>query len=406
MKKKCRFCSSELKLEFVNLGMQPPSNNYIPIKSDMGKELFYPLVTYVCENCKLVQTLDFNPCDELFTPNYAYFSSYSPSWLAHSKKYVDMIIPKLNLDEDSLVIELASNDGYLLQYFNEKNIKTIGVEPCESVAQIAIKKGIDTRIEFFGKDYAKTLPKADLVLGNNVLAHVPDINDFIEGVKLVLKETGTVTFEFPHLLNLIKLNQFDTIYHEHYSYLSLLFVKQLFHKHQLKIYDVEELSTHGGSLRIYACHQDYKSEISENVSNILQKEIGFGLNNIETYKKFSEKVKQTKRNILKLLIDIKNGGKSIVSYGAAAKGNTLFNYCGIGTDFIDYAVDLNPYKQNTYLPGVHIEVKSPDEILKTKPDYIMITPWNLRTEIMEQLKYTKDWGCKFIVAIPTAEIIE
>lgn len=398
---KCRFCNSELKTEFVNLGMQPPSNNYIPFDKNMSSEKFYPLITYVCDECKLVQTADFAAADELFTSDYAYFSSYSSSWLTHAKNYVEMISQKLCLDATSQVIEIASNDGYLLQYFQEKNIPAIGVEPCQSVANVAIKKGIDTRVEFFSENFAKTLPKADLILGNNVLAHVPDINDFIAGVSVALKESGTVTFEFPHLLNLIELNQFDTIYHEHYSYLSLIFVKTLFEKHNMEIYDVEELPTHGGSLRIYGAHCN-KKEISKNVHNLLNKEVS--LKSIQTYKDYAQKVCNTKRKILKTLIELKTQGKIIVSYGAAAKGNTLFNYCGIRNDFIDYAVDLNPHKQNTYLPGVHIEVKSPEEIKKSKPDYIIITPWNLKNEIKKQLDYTQQWGCKFITLIPDIEI--
>ncbi len=401
MHKYCRFCGAELKTEFVDLGMQPNSNNYIPLAKAMNAEAFFPLLTYVCDECKLVQTIDFNKSDELFTADYAYFSSYSTSWLNHSRNYVNMITEKLGLDTSSLVIEVASNDGYLLQYFKEKAIPCIGVEPCKGVADVAIAKGIDTRIEFFGKSFAETLPKTDLILGNNVLAHVPDINDFIAGVEIVMKDEGTVTFEFPHLLNLINLNQFDTIYHEHYSYLSLIFVKSLFAKHNLDVYDVEELPTHGGSLRVYGCHKGKKA-ISENVAVLLEKEKP--LNDIATYKAYNEKTRKTKRSIMELLLPLKDEGKKIVSYGAAAKGNTLFNYCGIKSDIIDYAVDLNPHKQETLLPGVHIEVKSPDEIKETKPDYIIITPWNLKNEISAQLAYAREWGCKFITLIPEPEI--
>ena len=398
----CRFCNVKLDIEFVNLGMQPASNNYIALENINSKEIFYPLTTYVCSNCFLVQTLDTQKNDELFTDNYAYFSSYSSSWLKHAKEYVDMIIGKININEQSLVMEIASNDGYLLQYFKEKCINCVGIEPCSSVANAAIEKGIDTKLNFFTKDFAKTLKKSDLIIGNNVLAHVPDINDFIEGISICLKDTATATFEFPHLLNLIELNQFDTIYHEHYSYLSLTFVKKLFEKHNLDLYDVDELPTHGGSLRVYGCHKNKKS-ISDNVLLILEKENK--LNDFNTYIQYKEKVKQTKRNFLELLIKLKNENKSIVSYGAAAKGNTLFNYCGIKTDFIDYAVDANPHKQNKLLPGIHIEVKNPKEILKTKPDYILITPWNLKNEIIKDLMYTRDWGCKFIVVIPDITIL-
>ncbi|MDR3156976.1 MAG: class I SAM-dependent methyltransferase [Lactobacillales bacterium] len=396
----CRFCQNELKTEFLDLGTQPCSNNYVDY---LQQEVFYPLITYVCQNCGLVQTLDFNSSEELFTEDYAYFSSYSKSWLEHAKKYVDMITKKLNLNESSQVIELASNDGYLLQYFSEKNIPSIGIEPCESVAKVAMRKGIDTRIHFFGKDCAEALPKADLILGNNVLAHVPDINDFVSGVKIALKHSGTVTFEFPHLLNLIDKNQFDTIYHEHYSYLSLSFVQKLFDSHGLDVYDVEELKTHGGSLRVYGCHKGFMN-ISDNVSIILNKEKKI-LSDMSIYTNFSARVKQIKRDFLELLIDIKNKQKSVVPYGAAAKGNTLFNYCGIKNDFIDYVADLNPHKQGKYLPGVHIEIKAPEEILKTKPDYVIITPWNLREEIMKQLEYVKEWDCKFIVVIPEVKVL-
>lgn len=399
---KCRFCGKELRTEFVNLGMQPPSNNYICMDKHLGRENFYPLITFVCDECKLVQTLDFNDCSELFTDDYAYFSSYSSTWLKHAKSYVDMITERLNLNENSKVAELASNDGYLLQYFNEKNIPNIGIEPCKSVAKVAIEKGVDTRVEFFTTEFATKIPKCDLILGNNVLAHVPDINDFVGGVKIALKPTGTVNFEFPHLLNLINKNQFDTIYHEHYSYLSLIFVQKLFEAHGLEVYDVEELPTHGGSLRVYGCHKGVFAP-SDNVKSLLQKESA--LRDIETYKNYAEKVRETKRKFLELLIKIKREGKTIVSYGAAAKGNTLFNYCGVGNDFIEYAVDKNPHKQNHCLPGVHIEIKSPEEILKTKPDYVLITPWNLISEIMEELSYIKDWGGKFVVAIPEAQIL-
>lgn len=399
---KCRFCHSHLQTEFVDLGMQPPSNNYLKPEQNLSRESFYPLITYVCDKCKLVQTLDFTSSEELFTDEYAYFSSYSSSWLAHAKDYVQMISKRLNLDSNSKIIELASNDGYLLQYFKEKNIFALGIEPCKSVANAALAKDIETRIEFFNTTTAKNLPQADLILGNNVLAHVPDINDFIAGVASVLKKDGTVNFEFPHLLNLINYNQFDTIYHEHYSYLSLIFVSQLFEKHGLQIYDVEELTTHGGSLRIYGCHKDNFIK-SENVDRILLNEDK--LHNLDTYRNYNTQVKQTKRKLLELLIELKNQGKSIVAYGAAAKGNTLFNYCGIGKDFIDYATDLNPSKQNKFLPGVHIAIKDPAEIAKTKPDYILITPWNIKAEIIKQLDYTKAWGAKFIVAIPQAKIL-
>lgn len=401
----CRFCKNGLKTIFADLNMAPIVNNYIKPKNIDKAEINYPLITYVCDSCKLVQALDFSPSEDIFTSEYAYFSSFSTSWLEHCRKYVEMIASRLKLDQNSSVLEIASNDGYLLQYFKEKNIPVYGIDPCKSVADAAEKKGINTIVKFFTLELARSLPKADLIIGNNVLAHVPDINDFVAGIKEALNSEGSVTIEFPHLLNIIKQNQFDTIYHEHYSYLSLIFITKLFEKHGLKIYDVEELPTHGGSLRIYACHKEDKKEVSSNVLSLLNKENDFGLNSIEIYKRFSKQVKATKRNLLKLLIELKNQNKSIVAYGAAAKGNTLFNYCGIGRDFIDYSVDLNPHKQNTFLPGSHIEVKAPDEIRKTKPDYILITPWNIKDEVIKQLDYTKEWGCKFIVPIPEARII-
>ena len=403
---KCRFCKKELKTIFADLNMAPIVNNYIKPENFHKEEITYPLLTYVCDSCKLVQTLDFNPSEQIFTEDYAYFSSFSTSWLKHCKDYVEMIIKKLDLDENSHVMEIASNDGYLLQNFKTKNISHLGIEPCKSVADAAIMKGVNTLVAFFGLETAKKVPKADLICMCNVLAHVPDINDFVAGIKEALKPDGTVTVEFPWLYNIIKHNQFDTIYHEHYSYLSLIFIVKLFEKNGLKLYDVQELDTHGGSLRIYGCHKgDNTKQISPKVAEILKAERDFGLDELETYKNYSKKVKATKRALLSLLIDIKNQGKSIVAYGASAKGNTLFNYCGISTDFIDYSVDLNPHKQKTYLPGSHIEVKSPDEIKKTKPNYILITPWNIKDEIIKQLEYTKEWGCKFIVAIPEAKII-
>ncbi|MBQ3310799.1 class I SAM-dependent methyltransferase [bacterium] len=402
---KCRFCGAELKNKFADLNMAPIVNDYLSKERANKSEVYYPLVTYVCDECKLVQTLDFNASDEIFTEDYAYFSSYSTSWLEHCKRYVDMITERLNLTSESHVMEVASNDGYMLQYFKEKNISILGVEPCKSVADVAIMKGINTLVEFFGTEIGKVVPKADLICMCNVLAHVPDINDFVQGIKESLKPEGTVTIEFPHLLNIIKYNQFDTIYLEHYSYISLIFAIKLFEAHDMKIYDVEELPTHGGSLRIYGTHKSSKIEVLPNVQKVLDKEIEIGMDKVETYTKYHEQVKATKRSILSLLIDIKNQGKSIVAYGAAAKGNTLFNYCGIGTDLIDYSVDLNPHKQNTYLPGCHIPVYHPDKIKETKPDYIFIAPWNIKDEIVKQLEYTKSWGAKFIVAIPEAQVM-
>ncbi|KKP40272.1 MAG: methyltransferase-like protein [Candidatus Peregrinibacteria bacterium GW2011_GWC2_33_13] len=383
--------------------MSPVSNAYIKPENLQSKENFYPLHAYVCEKCFLVQLEEFESPEQIFNDEYAYFSSFSDSWLKHCKNYTDIISKKLNLSQNSKVVEIASNDGYLLQYFVEKNIPVLGVEPSSSVAKIAEEKGIKTVTKFFGVNTANELAniqeKADLIIGNNVLAHVPDINDFVGGIKILLKESGTVTIEFPHLLNLINKNQFDTIYHEHFSYLSLYTVEKIFNHHGMDIYDVEELPTHGGSLRIYACHLENMQK-SKNVINLLSREKEFGLTDLITYTNFSEKVKETKRKLLKHLIELKKTGKSIVGYGAAAKGNTLLNYCGIGNDFIDYVVDKSPYKQGLFLPGTHISIESPEKITQTKPDYIFILPWNIKDEIINQLSYVKEWGCKFIVPIP------
>lgn len=371
-------------------------------------EPFYPLHVQVCENCFLVQLSHSIKPEEIFR-DYAYFSSYSDTWLAHSKAYVQDVSTRLGLNESSHVIEIAGNDGYLLQYFLEKNIPVLNIEPAINVAKAAQEKGIATITEFFGVDLAHSLVSrnlsADLLLGNNVLAHVPDINDFVEGLKILLKPTGVVTMEFPHLLRLMEHNQFDTIYHEHYSYLSLLTVMRIFSAHDLKIFDVAELPTHGGSLRIYAGqHDDDGKPISDRVGPILAKEEAAGLVGFEAYEAFSEKVKRTKRRILEMLIRIKNEGKTIVGYGAPAKGNTLLNYCGIRTDFLDYTVDRSPHKQGLFLPGTRIPIHHPDRVQKTQPDYLLILPWNLKDEIMYQMSHIREWGGKFIVPIPDVRV--
>ena len=404
--KVCRFCGKELKNTFIDLGLSPLSNEYVDV--DKG-QYFYPLHAMVCDKCFLVQILEYESPEKIFN-DYRYFSSYSKSWLEHAKQYADMIVGKLRLDSNSQIIEVASNDGYLLQYFKPYGVQILGIEPAENVAIEAKKKGIPTISEFFGESLAKSLvidnKKADLLIGNNVLAHVPNINDFVKGIKIILKESGIATMEFPHLLNLIDKNQFDTIYHEHFSYLSLNTVKRIFKSKGLKIFDVEKLSTHGGSLRIYATHlENDEITISDNVENLINEEIRFVLNNIYTYKLFNERVKQIKRNTLKLLIKIKEEGDSIVAYGAAAKGNTFLNYCGIGKEFIDFVVDANPYKQGNYLPGTHIPIVSEEQIKMYKPKYIVILPWNLEEEILQQLEYIKEWDGKFLVFIPEVKII-
>ena len=406
---KCRFCKSDLNTVFADLGMQPPSNAYVKNSNSNKSEIFFPLVAYVCEKCFLTQLDEYQSHDEIFNAEYAYFSSYSSTWMAHCKNYVEKITEKLALNKNSFVVEIASNDGYLLRNFKEKAIPHLGIEPTLSTAKVAIENGIDTVVEFFGVKLASRLAaelkqKPDLIIGNNVLAHVPDINDFVAGLKILLAENGTLNFEFPHLLNLIKHNQFDTIYHEHFSYLSLFSVEKIFANHGLMVYDVEEISTHGGSLRIYACH-DKQKEKQKAVDELLKKELNFGIADLQTYKKFQENIKKTKRVLLEKFIEIKNSGKSIAAYGAAAKGNTFLNYCGIKSDFVDFVVDKNPHKQGHLMPGNRIPIVAESMILESKPDYIFILPWNLKDEIISQLAYTKDWGCKFIVAIPSCEVI-
>jgi 2-polyprenyl-3-methyl-5-hydroxy-6-metoxy-1,4-benzoquinol methylase len=372
-------------------------------------EPFYPLHVYVCENCLLVQLKEYVSPEKIFT-EYAYFSSYSDSWLQHAKAYTDMIVERFNIGAQSQVMELASNDGYLLQYFIEKGIPVLGIEPAANVAQAAIKKGIQTVVKFFGTKTARELSaekgKADLVLGNNVLAHVPDLNDFVAGIKILLKPSGVITMEFPHLMRLMDENQFDTIYHEHFSYFSFATVERVFAAHGLTIFDVEELSTHGGSLRIYARHsENAQGSATQRVIDLKATEEAAGFMHLKTYLCFAKKVEETKRNLLNFLIKAKREGKSIAGYGAPGKGNTLLNYCGIRTDFIDYTVDRNPYKHGKYTPGTHIPIYDPDRLCETKPDYIFILPWNLKTEIMKQLTYVREWGAQFVVPIPTVTIL-
>lgn len=407
--KKCRFCGQELTNTFVDLGLSPLSNEYVTRENLSKGQQFSPLHVMVCEKCFLVQALEYEKPENIFT-DYKYFSSYSQSWLDHSKKYVDMIVLKAELNEQSQVIEIASNDGYLLQYFKPYKIPVIGIEPAENVAEEAQKKGVPTISDFFGERLATKLKaenkEADLVIGNNVLAHVPNINDFVKGIKVILKPKGIVTMEFPHLQNLIEENQFDTIYHEHFSYLSLIVVKNIFESKGLKIFDVEKLPTHGGSLRIYATHKENNGVIEENsIKELLDEEEKFGLKDINKYIQFDKKVKKIKRDTLSTLIKIKEEGKKIAAYGAAAKGNTFLNYCGIGKDFIDYVVDANPHKQGLFLPGTHIPIVSVEKIIETKPDYIIILPWNIKEEIMQALSSIKLKQTKFIIFIPKIEFI-
>jgi SAM-dependent methyltransferase len=372
-------------------------------------EPFYPLRVYVCSECLLVQTEDFESPEAIFG-DYAYFASYSATWLQHAKSYAEMAINRFTLNNASRVIELASNDGYLLQYFVERSIPVLGIEPAANVAEHALKNNIPTLVKFFGTTTASELVsqgiQADLLVGNNVLAHVPKLNDFVEGMKTVLRPRGVITMEFPHLMRLVQDNQFDTIYHEHFSYFSLFAVEKIFTAHGLALFDVEELSTHGGSLRIYACHVDDASKpLSQRVIELRASEQEIGLRTLAYYQCFSEKVKVTKYKLLDFLIGAKRDGKTIIGYGAPAKGNTLLNYCGIRSDFLDYTVDRSPHKQNHFLPGTHIPIYHPDRIRETKPDFVLILPWNLKNEVMAQMEYIRSWGGQFVVPIPEVEIL-
>ncbi len=409
-KKQCRFCKAPLTRSFADLGMSPLANSYIKPESLHAMERFFPLHAFVCESCLLVQLEEFDSAgaDDIFS-DYSYFSSYSESWLKHAKTYTESMINRFGIDGSWQVMEIASNDGYLLQYFKEQGVPVLGIEPAANVAKVAQDKGISTVVKFFGVETAQYLvndgKKADLLLGNNVLAHVPDLNDFVAGQKLLLNDGGVLTMEFPHLLRLIQENQFDTIYHEHFSYFSLLTVMKVFAAHGMTLFDVEEIPTHGGSLRIYARHDDDNSKpIESRVEALKSKEMGAGLAEMDVYDNYAEKVKETKRKLLEFLIHAKREGKTVVGYGAAAKGNTLLNFCGIRNDFLDYVVDLSPHKQGQYLPGTHVPIHAPDKIKATKPDYVLILPWNLRDEIMQQMDYIREWGGAFVVPIPEARV--
>ncbi len=387
----------------------PPSNAMVKPELVNHPETYFPLKVYVCEQCWLVQVDEIERADAIFNDEYTYFSSYSSSWLAHAKKYADEMTSRLGFNENSLIVEIASNDGYLLQYFKEKNIPVLGVEPTANTAKVAREKGIDCIVDFFGSAIAseRLLGKADLIVGNNVLAHVPDINDFVKGVKIALKPNGVNTFEFPHLCKLVEFNQFDTIYHEHFSYLSLTALKSVFEKQGLEFFDVQELPTHGGSLRIFTKHiEDESKEISPSVAAMLQKEKELGVDTLTYYSGFQEKVDEIRNEFLSFLLQAKKEDKKVVGYGAAAKGNTLLNYCGVkANDLIDYVVDASPYKQNKLLPGSRIPVYHPDKIKETKPDYVVIFPWNLKDEISVQHNYINEWGGHFVTAIPNLHIL-
>ncbi|MCK5243641.1 MAG: methyltransferase domain-containing protein [Desulfobacterales bacterium] len=405
----CRFCGTSLTHTFVDLGMSPLSNAYLKKEQLQDMEPFYPLHVRACDSCFLVQLPVFESPDQIFG-DYAYFSSYSDTWLLHAKEYTEMIADRLGLGPNHLVVEIASNDGYLLQNFISRKIPVLGIEPSANVAKVAEEKGIPTLVRFFGRKLADELvsegKRPDLIIGNNVLAHVPDLNDFVTGLKILLKPGGVITMEFPHLMRLILDNQFDTIYHEHFSYLSLITVEKVFAAHGLTLFDVEELTTHGGSLRTYIRHTDNVSiSVEKRVGELRRRELEFDLARMTLYTDFAEKVKALKRSILEFLIQAKVRGKTVVGYGAPAKGNTLLNYCGIRLDFLEYTVDRSPYKQGLYLPGTHIPIYHPDRIRETRPDYVFILPWNLKEEIMEQMNCIRDWGGRFIVAIPNVEVL-
>ena len=405
---RCRFCGASLRYVFVDLGMSPLANSYVKASELNQMEAFYPLCVYVCSDCFLVQLEEFVSPREIFG-DYTYFSSYSDTWLRHAQRFADMAIERFALSAGSQVLEVASNDGYLLQYFAARQIPVLGVEPAANVAKVAVEKGIPTVVKFLTEESAGELVsqgiKADLVVGNNVFAHVSNVNDFVRALKTILKPSGVITLEFPHLLRLVEENQFDTIYHEHFSYFSLLCAERILAAHDLTIFDVEELPTHGGSLRIYARHAEAGSPtVGPRVAEMKAREEASGLNRVQTYLSFSEKVKKTKRGLLRFLISIKEEGKSIAAYGAPAKGNTLLNYCGVRSDFIEYTVDRSPHKQGTFLPGTRIPIFSPAKISETKPDFLLILPWNIKDEIMHDMAHIREWGGQFVVPIPEVRI--
>jgi SAM-dependent methyltransferase len=405
----CRFCGTALEHRVVDLGMSPLCESYVAAEDLDRMEPFYPLHVWVCQRCFLVQLNEYVAPEEIFT-EYAYFSSYSSSWLEHAKDYVALITERLGLGPSSFVVELASNDGYLLQYFVERGIPCLGIEPAANVAAVAIERGVPTDVSFFGAERAKQMAadgrRADLVLGNNVLAQVPDVNDFVAGIPTILAPDGTVTIEFPHLLRLLEENQFDTIYHEHFCYFSLISAETVFAGHGMTIFDVEELWTHGGSLRIYARHTaDTSRPVSERVTELRAREEAAGFLDVATYTRFEDQVRATKRELLALLSGIKRDGRTIVGYGAPGKGNTLLNYCGIRTDFLDFTVDRNPYKQGRFLPGTHIPIYPPEHIDEVKPDFIFILPWNFKDEILDQMAHARDWGAQFVVPIPKPTVL-
>ena len=405
----CRFCESPLVDTFANLGMSPLANSYLKPEQLQQKELFFPLHVYVCSECFLVQLEEFESPEHIFS-DYLYFSSFSASWLDHCESYTDMMVDRFVLDTASKVVEVASNDGYLLQYFQERGVPVLGVEPAANVAKAAIDKGIPTEVAFFGVTTAQRLRTAghdaDVITANNVLAHVPDLHDFVSGLQILLKPDAVVTIEFPHLLQLMAHNQFDTIYHEHFSYFSFTVAEKVLAAHGLRIFDVQELPTHGGSLRIFACHSGCVCHPNEPAVEVMRlREVEARLTDLGTYRDFAENVVRTKCDVLEFFIQARREGKSLVGYGAPAKGNTLLNYCGIGTEFISFTVDRNIHKQGHFLPGTHIPILAPEEIAKVRPDYVFILPWNLKEEIMEQMADVRSWGGSFVIPIPTLQVL-
>ena len=406
----CRLCGAGLEHTFCDLGMSPLSNAFLSASQLGETEPFYPLHAYVCGSCFLVQLRQFESPQQIFSDEYAYFSSYSDTWLEHARAYTEQMVSRFKLGPASLVVEIASNDGYLLQYFKRGNVPVLGIEPAANCARAAQKAGIPTLVKFFGAELAAELKaqgkSADLLLGNNVLAHVPALNDFVRGLKVLLKPQGVITMEFPHLLNLMRENQFDTIYHEHFSYFSFFTVEQVFARQGLKLFDVEKLPTHGGSLRIYGAHaEDRTKATSARVAQLLDEEARFGIADLRSYGNFAEQAKRTRRKLLEFLVDAKAAGKTIVGYGAPAKGNTLLNYCGVHSGLVGYTVDRSPHKQGKFLPGTHIPIFDPERIRQTRPDYILILPWNIKEEVMAQMAHVRDWGAKFVIPIPEARVL-
>jgi hypothetical protein len=410
IKRSCRSCGAQLEITFVDLGVTPLANAFVTAEALGRPEIFYPLHAYVCSECFLVQLEEFESPQNIFS-EYAYFSSFSETWLQHAQAYARETIKRFHLGPKSQVIEVASNDGYLLQFFHQENIPVLGIEPAANIAEAAIGRGIPTIVKFFGEETAKELVQqghqADLLVANNVLAHVPNLNDFIQGLRVILKSEGVITLEFPHLLNMMDECQFDTIYHEHFSYFSFLTINRIFSSRRMRIFDVEQIPTHGGSLRVYACHSDsLENPVSNRCGLLLDRERARGLGSLKTYRSFEQRVRQAKREFLRFLIEAKTEHKIIAGYGAPAKGNTLLVYCGIRTDFVEFTVDRSPHKQGLYLPGTLIPIRDPQELRRARPDYVVILPWNLKDEIMEQIAFIRGWGGKFVVPIPSVAIYD